>query len=275
MGPESKQSGIFVDRQVELLRVKGALLNRQNLMLCGSPGIGKTALLLQVLASLPQALAGRCLYLPGMKDLLDLLRQLVRRLYAVKDPCLRRQLHADGVTAAAFDAWLHAQTSSHLRGALYRAFERSTYRVVLDHLPPLTQGTAKIIKELFWMRNTPVYLVPCGLNQDAITRLSRFFYWGHTERLALGPLPTPAACQLLEDCITRFGLAKLELEGFRDEVIRLSGRVPGAIVSMCSLAADPRYQYGRLLKTKLIHIDYLMSSESLAASRQNAAPYQL
>jgi len=38
----------------------------------------------------------------------------------------------------------------------------------------------------------------------------------------------------------------------------LSGCLPGCIVKMCELAADPRYRYGDQIKVKLVHVDYLM-----------------
>jgi hypothetical protein len=41
----------------------------------------------------------------------------------------------------------------------------------------------------------------------------------------------------------------------------LSKRVPGAIVKMCALAADPQYQKGLRIKTKSVYIEYLMSGQ--------------
>ena len=45
-----------------------------------------------------QDLAARCLYLQSVKDLQDLLRQLIQALYELKDPNLRQQLHAEGIS---------------------------------------------------------------------------------------------------------------------------------------------------------------------------------
>jgi len=38
---------------------------------------------------------------------------------------------------------------------------------------------------------------------------------------------------------------------------------------MCTLAADPRYQYGLQIKTKSVYIDYLMRGHDLLV---NASP---
>jgi hypothetical protein len=232
-------------------------------MICGTAGIGKTALVSKVIHRLTPDLAARCLYLRGMKDLQDLLRQLVRALYDLRDPNLRYQLHAEGISGLTFDAWLKALSSSRLRGTLYRAVERGDYRVFLDHLPPLTHAVAKVIKELFWMRSTPVYLLVRDEMEQHLHQFYSFFYWGDRERLALQSLPGQAASELLESCIERLGLARLDLADFREETLELSKRVPGAIVKMCTLAADPRYQYGLRVKMKSVYIDYLMSRHDL------------
>ena len=133
------------------------------------------------------------------------------------------------------------------------------FRSFLDHLPPLTHAVAKVIKELFWMRKTPVYLLFRDEMAQHLDQFYKFFYWGDRERLALQPLPAKAAAKLLESCIERHGLSRLDLADFREKALELSQRVPGAIVRMCSLAAGPYYQYGMRIKTKSVYIDYLMS----------------
>jgi hypothetical protein len=254
---------IFVDRKRESRRLENAILKRQSLMICGPAGIGKTALISRVIASLPAGLKGRCLEIQGAKDLQDLLRQLIRGLYNRKDPNLRRKLHAEGISVLTFEAWLKGLSSSRLKGTLYQTVERGDYRVFLDHLAPLSQATAKVIKELFWMRNTPVYLLVRDEKEQRIDQLRRFFYWGDREILALPPLPMNAAAELLENCIGRFDLARFDLSDLRAEVLVLSKHIPGAIVKMCMLAADPRYQYESRIKVKSVYIDYLMRAHDL------------
>ena len=107
------------------------------------------------------------------------------------------------------------------------------------------------------MRDTPVYLLARGLSEAEIGRVTDL-YWSDRQRLSLGPLPQRAARDLLEWCIRRFSLARLNLEGF-PELLRLSEQNPGTLIKMCALAAQPRYQYGSQIKTKLIHIDSLVS----------------
>ena len=260
---EESEMRVFVDRKSESRRLENAILERQSLMICGPAGIGKTALVAKVIAGLPAGLAGRCLEIPGARDLPDLLRQLVRRLYEAEDPNLARQLRSEGVSARGFAAWVKKLSTSRLKGTVYRTLERGDYRIFLDHLPRLTKTVAKVVKELFWMRNTPVYLLIRDAGEQHLDPLYNFFYWGDRERLALPPLPAQAAAELLESCVGRFALAGLDLSGFREKVLELSQQVPGAIVKMCMLAADRRYQYESRIKIKSVYIDYLLSGHDL------------
>jgi hypothetical protein len=70
----------------------------------------------------------------------------------------------------------------------------------------------------------------------------------------------------LESCIGQFGLCQFDVVDFREETLDLSKQVPGAIVKMCALAADPRYRYGSRIKTKSLYIDYLMGGQNLTLS---------
>ena len=257
----------FFDREQESRRLREAIERRESLLISGPPGIGKTALMAKVCSELPQDVARATLCLSSIDGLRSLLGGLLWELYAVGDPTLRRQLHTEGVRHDTFKAWLHSLITSRLKGALYRSMETGQYWVFLDHLPPLTHAVAKVIRELMWMRNTPVYLVVRGSGTEEAGQAVHL-YWGERQRLAVGPLPVVPARQFLEFCIERFGLAQMELDDFGEEILELSGRNPGVIVAMCSLASQSRYHYGSRIKTKLLHIDYLMSLQGLNVGAQ-------
>jgi hypothetical protein len=261
----------FFDRERESHRIEEAFLKKESLLISGPADIGKTALMRQVIRNLSGDLASKCIYLPGFKDPHHLLQNLIRALYETGSSELRRQLKAKGVSRVNFETWLKTLPSARLKGILYRAAQSGDYRIILDHVPLLTYARAKIIKELFWMRETPVYLLMRDDEETRIAQFVRFFYWRDRQCMTLGPLPETSASELLEACIEKFQLAKFDLEEFRDAALGLSGCVPGAIVKMCALAADPRYQHGAHIKTKLIHIDYLMNGATLVspAGREN------
>jgi len=249
--------GFFLDREAEAPRLHDAIRKRESLLLCGPADIGKTALVLNVLDGLSADAAQSFLYFGDVGGLQDLLRRAVRRLYEVHDPTLRRQRFAEGINKGTFGAWLSEQSTSRLKGSLYRALENNLYWIFLDHVPALTDAMAKVIEEMVRMRNTPVYLLGREFTEDEVGRVSGL-YRDKSRRLILTPLTKRAASELIELCINHYGLLKLNLSGFRGEILRLSGQVPGAIVKMCALAAEPRYQFGTNIKTKLVHIDYLM-----------------
>jgi hypothetical protein len=261
---------VLVGRETEARRLNEAIHKRASLVISGPAGIGKTALVSTVIQRLPPRLAAHCLYIASFYDLQDLLRQLVRSLYARKDPRLRRQLHAEGVSALSLEAWLKRQSSSQLKGSLYRSVEPGDYDVFLDHLPPLTRAVAKVIKELFWMRNTPVYLLVRDEPDEHFDRACDFFYWTENERLTLPPLPVRAAEEVLESCLNLFGLGQFDLSNFREEVLKLSKQNPGTMMQMCMLAADPRYRHESHIKTKSVYIDCLMRGRDLAVHTASA-----
>lgn len=252
----SNGNPVFVDRENETRRLRTAILSGQSLMITGARGMGKTALVLKSIAELPSPVKEGCLYVGAFKNLQDLLHRLIRALYEVRDRELRRELRAAAVNRASLDAWLKSLSSSRLRGTLCRTVESKQYRFFLDHCPALTPAMARVFRELLWMRQTPVYTITSRASE--IAKADRYLFWGKKQVLRLSPLSSEAARKLIEDCIQRNGLAKLELEGFRKEVLDLSRLVPGAIVTMCRMAAQPRYQFGSQIKTRLIHIDYLM-----------------
>lgn len=261
----------LVDRESDAFRLHDAILKRESLLISGPAGTGKTALILKVLSELPLGTAHHCFYLSGVDGVQPLLRWLIQRLYESDDPPLRRQLHGEGIRESTLKCWLKHQPTSRLKGAVYRSMEMGSYWVFLDHLPPLTRAEAKIVRELVWMRKTPVFLLARGPTERDVGHVGSV-YWGSRQRLSLGPLPARAAREVLERCIQEMGLQKLDLEGFREEVLLLSGLVPGTIVRMCHLAQAPKYQFGLRPKTKLIRIDCLMSApgfDQLTAARDH------
>jgi hypothetical protein len=149
------------------------------------------------------------------------------------------------------------QSALRLRGILLTAAERGEYRVFVDHLPTISQSVAELLKEIVNRTHTPVYLVGRGYSQAEIG-YAWSLYWTDEYRLPVRPLSERAARELLDICIEKHALSSLDLDGFRDELLRLSGNLPGAIVKMCRLASNPRYHYGDRVKLKLIHVDYLM-----------------
>jgi hypothetical protein len=253
------QPGTLVGRKQELRALRTAIQERAGLLVWGPMDAGKTALINTAISELPDAERRNCVYWTGAASGRQLLSYFVGQLYEKGDSYVRRKVHADGATEVSVHRWLSKQSSLRLRGILFTASTAGEYRFFVDHFPPSTHNLARLMKEIMYRCATAVYLIARGMSQQEIGYLWSL-YWNDSLRLHLGPLHERQARELLELCIRDFGLNSLDLEDFREKVLRLSGFLPGSIVKMSRLAADSRYHYGDRIKIKLVHVDYLMQS---------------
>jgi hypothetical protein len=259
-------SDILVGRERELHRLRTAIQKRESQLIWGLSDAGKTSLIRQAIAGLPEAARRNCIYGTGAATGRQLVSQFLRGLYVTGDPVVRRKVHADRAGGFTLDRWLNKQSLLRLRGILFSAAEHGDYRFFVDHLPSPTRKMAHLLKEIMYRCKTPVFLTGRGYSQREIG-FAWSLYWADEYRIQLEPLAETAARELLEMCISNFGLASLDLTGFHEEILHFSARLPGSIVKMCELAADSRYHYGHRIKLKLVHVDYLMQSNQLAMNQ--------
>ncbi len=266
---QSVQLGILFGRKEELRRIRAAIQRRESRLLYGPMDAGKTSLIEAAIAGLNEMERRTCVCWTGPATGRELASSLLRGLYSAGDPFVRGKIQADGPVGDSIDRWLARQSVLRLRGILFTACERGAYRFFLDHFTPPTHNMARLLKELMYRCRTPIYLAARGYTQTDIGH-AWSLYWNDTLRIHLGPLPERVARELLENCIREFGLASHDLGGFREEILRLSGHWPGSIVKMCELAAGARYHYGDQIKTKLVHVDYLLrGNPSVNSHSQN------
>jgi len=185
------------------------------------------------------------------------LRLLLEDMHAAGDALLAGKFRGEAGRGASFAQWAKRQSSLRMRGLLYRAAEAGKYWLFLDDAAGLSDAFSRVVRELMVMRETPVYVIARGCGESELGRAARL-YWNGDLRLHVGPIPLPAARALVEHSIRRFGLSRLNLEGFREGILRLGERLPGAIVKVCARAADPEYHFGGRLETRLLHVDYMM-----------------
>lgn len=253
------QPETLVGRRQEVRALRSAIQKRESRLVWGPMDTGKTSLISTVISELPDAERRNCVYWTGAGSGRQLLSYFVGQLYEKGDSYVRRKVHADGANDDSLHRWLNKQSSLRLRGILFTASTAGDYCFFVDHFPPPTHNMARLMKEIMNRCGTPVYLIARDISQQEIG-YARSLYWNDSLRLHLGPLHERQARELLELCIRDFGLNSLDLEDFREEVLRLSGLLPGSIVKMSRLAADSRYHYGDRIKIKLVHVDYLMQS---------------
>jgi hypothetical protein len=256
---ESPQRETLVGRKEELRELRRAIQKGESRLVCGPMDAGKTSLVMKAISELPDVERRKCVYWTGAASGRQLLSHFVGRLYKAGDSFVRKKVQIDGATESSLNRWLHKQTSGRLRGILFTASMQSDYRFFVDHFPPTTHNMARLMKEIMYRCETPIYLASRGHSQGEVG-YAWHLYWHDGLRIHLGPLSEHAARELLETCIGRFGLTSLDLADFREEILRLSGRLPGSIVKMCELAGNSRYHYGDQIKINLVHVDYLMQS---------------
>jgi len=252
----NSDAAIFVGRQTELSKLGQAIRKRESLLVWGVSDSGKSALVSKAISQLPDRTARRCICASGNGSPQDILRNIAEGL--AEDPLFRSKFKADTGFGASFSAWVKHQTSLRLRGLLYRASGAGEYWIFLEDLTPMTHILVRIVKELMWNQKTPIYAIAPGWTYNELG-LAAQLYWNDRQRLHIGALSATAAKELLEWAIRHYGLSRLDLEGFREDILEFSGMLPGAIVRMCAAATDSHYHFQGRIKTKLLHVDYLMN----------------
>jgi len=255
----------LIGRDAEARQLRAAMRESRSQLVWGPSDSGKTFLIANVLGELPESERQKCISWTGPASRRNLVEQLVRGLFLAGDPVVRKRVQADRCDELTLGRWIGEQSAVRLRGILLTAAERGDYRFFLDHLPPVSHAFAGLLKEMIYRAKTPVYLTGHGYSQAEIG-YAWSLYWTDEYRLHLGPLSEVCARELLQTCIERFALTSLDLDDFREEILHLSGNLPGAIVKMCELAANPRYHYGDRVKLKLVHVDYLLQSNRLSSA---------
>jgi hypothetical protein len=249
------ESGIFLGRKNELSRLREAIQRRESLLVWGASDSGKTVLVARALSELPERIAKRCICTRGVGSPHDILRGIAEGF--AEDPLFRSKFRAETGYGASFSHWVRQQTSLRLRGLLYRAAGAGEYWIFLEDLAPMTHMLTRIVKELMINQETPIYSIAPGWSYRELGHAAQL-YWNDQQRLHVGSVSLTAAHELLEWAIQKFGLSKFDLDGFREDILDFSGLLPGAIIRMCQAATDSHYHFEGRIKTKLLHVDYLM-----------------
>jgi energy-coupling factor transporter ATP-binding protein EcfA2 len=258
---------MLVGREREITRLCEAIKKRQSLLIYGSAGSGKSALLETVLSGFAPTARQRFIVAAAAAAPVLVWQNIVLALSRELDPEVLRRVEEEAGSERFVSTWIVAQTSLRLRGVLRHAARLRDYSIFLDARTPLPDGVYRLLQEWIWSGRTPVVLLARGSTRPEIGKVAQL-YWHDGLRLAIRSLDPASAEILLDQTIMRCGLAKSANADFREFVLNRSGRLPGPLIRLCELASQPAYQYDGQIKLHSLSIDFML--EELKPAQQNA-----
>ncbi len=254
MEPAFPLLGAFGERE----RLKAAIKNRESLLITGSGGAGKTALIKSVIAELHNV--RELVQVQYSSSLHQLLVDLARCLLAAKHRALRRRAKA----GPDVEKWLSKQTSVHLKGLLWTSLEAEPLTIILDGIDGASFPMYRFLQRLYFVRGMSI--IASARDMGSLGALGRLF-WDPRTILHVGPLNHSDSEQLFDLVAKRFGLERLDLVEFRKKVLDSAQGNPGQITEMCRLATNPLYVSGKHIKFAPIRIDVVAHFLSAAGHR--------
>jgi hypothetical protein len=229
----------FVERRVELTRLKNQALQRKSILVHGPEGVGKTRLLQEFVRTQPLAL-----YVPNARSPHDLLLSLVSSLRQI--PGIR-----------SFPSNTSAMTTSSLKGLVNRALDAQPFLIVLDHVEGPSRVITKIVKELNYYGRTPIFLGARSPHMEDIGALQPLCA-DRSERLEVMNWPPPVALEFAHREAERTGLTASNLDAGLESIVQSGGCNPGSIVEMVKMAHQSQYKMDDQLKFHVLYLDYRM-----------------
>jgi AAA ATPase-like protein len=261
---------MLIGRSKEQARLRGAILVRRSILVCGPAGSGKTALLEETLATLPAVIREHSLVCKTDGPPRQLWQSLTRRLAELHDGEVISRIEQETGPTAPLDRWLRGQTSLRLRGILRRAMHATAYWVFLEAAARLPDGVYRLFQEWVWSGRTPLVLLARGSTEQDLGKVARL-YWHPGLRLELAPMPAEDLADLLEFSIARFHLSDLADAEFRSFILEQSAGLPGRIVRLCELASSRAYQFGGRVKLHTLALDFLLQDKTVSAALTRAS----
>jgi hypothetical protein len=219
----------LMEREREFSKLLQSVRQRKPALVCGSPGFGKTRLLLELRRELA-AEGESVLYLP-----------------------FKQPLHAFLASVAAeLSLKCRSDSSVALRGVLWNTLGNEPKIILLDDISEPSLPYYRFFERILYVPG--MALIGSAVQPHAAGALHRIF-WNQQATFSLRPLTKQASTALAEKAIRLFTPDLAGLSTFQEQVIRVARGNPGRIVEMCKRAADPAYRNGDRIRFAALSID--------------------
>jgi hypothetical protein len=215
----------------------------------GPAGAGKTLLVTEAIRELP-----RFLYCPDSPATHSVLRSVAAQLWQMRAPRIVASLGRAGVEG------IRTKSAVNLKGAVLDALREGDFCVVLDHIKRPSYSFAAVIRELVRVCETPVVTLARSPHMEDIGFLQPL-YGDRAGRIELKNFPPDAARRFALALVDRAGLHAENMEEFISRVVEHTRGNPGAIVSMLTMAHDPRYRSRERIKITPLYIDFRLTMD--------------
>jgi len=224
---------MLIGREQECQLITDLMRRRKNVLILGNEGVGKSALVENVLGS---GVAKKLLYSKRSTTLKETLVNMVGSAVGGKD--------------------VQKQNILSLKKICYQLLDESPEYAVLDHIAwvePKFYGFLTYLKE----RNVPFLVATREPDKKNIGHLWMGLY--DFEKIEIRNLDQTKAEQLIDYYASSFALEFAAAEDFKRAVFRISAGNPKIILELCWLAQDEKYRKKGYVDVKLMDLDRRIS----------------
>ena len=220
----SAQPVNLIGRDSELETMRDHVRLGKNLAVVGPEGVGKTAMVTQAIAGLPDVLY--CADTGTPKTACECLMTVLGESLAASNNIQRKRV-------------------------VLAALRKHHCCIVFDHVPRVSPKLLSLLENL--RESHPLVVVTRSLAWNDIGHL-RMILWDF-DTLELGGLRETAARRLVRAESHRLGLTVPDAQQFEHDVWRLSRGNPRALIALCEQAKRSRYVFGRRVNMRLLDLD--------------------